>query len=234
MFTEEESAAQNVDFATRADRRSQPGTTADIGAYNAFWWDWGTVLASRRASLIVDPPDGKLPPLTPEAQNRKVQEAETRRGIETDAPTPGGWVNNLGSGGLRVRCLVGFNSGPPMTPNAYNNNVQLIQTAEYLAILNEMITIRIIPLDGRPHGRSVNGPAIREAAGKETRWSLTQATSGPQRSRIPGSQSDLLLNLAQTCIWSNASHASMAIRSLTNSRCATRQCGQNRGPRSFP
>ena len=66
--------------------------------------------------------------------------------------TPGGWVEDLGSDGLQVRCIVGFNSGPPMTPGGYNQNVQLFQTEDHVVLLNEMVhNARIIPLDGRAH-----------------------------------------------------------------------------------
>ena len=54
---------------------------------------------------------------------------------------------------LADRCLMGFNAGPPMTPGAYNNNVQIVQTPGAIVILNEMVhNARIIPTDGRPHG----------------------------------------------------------------------------------
>ncbi len=63
---------------------------------------------------------------------------------------PGGFVEDLGPSGLQVRCILGFNSGPPMTPSAYNNNVQLFQTADYVVLLNEMVhDVRIVPLNGR-------------------------------------------------------------------------------------
>jgi hypothetical protein len=127
----------------------------NVGDYNQFWYDRGTQIAgAKRTSLITDPPDGRIPPLTPEAQRQRDALAERRRGVEMDVPTPGGWVHDLGPGGLRVRCIMGFNSGPPMTPSAYNNNVQIFQTPTQVVLLNEMIhDTRVIPLDGRPHGR---------------------------------------------------------------------------------
>ena len=139
----------------------------NVGDYNQFWYDRGTEVAgTRRTSLIIDPPDGRVPALTPEAQKRKDALTEARRGLDMDAPLPGGWVHDLGPGGLRVRCILGFSSGPPMTPSAYNNNVQLFQTSEHLVILNEMIhDTRIVPLDGRPHG------TLRQWAGDSRgRW----------------------------------------------------------------
>ena len=114
-----------------------------VGSYNQLWFDRGTeVLADRRSSLIVDPPDGRIPALTPEARRRADAVAAIRR-----RPPRGPEDRRVGA-----RCIVGFNSGPPMSPSAYNNNMQLFQTPEYVAILNEMVhDVRIIPLDGREH-----------------------------------------------------------------------------------
>ena len=116
-----------------------------------IWFDRGTtVVGSRRTSLIVDPPDGRLPPLTATAAAKRAAVREARRGVSFHAPTPGGFVEDLGPGGLQLRCLTGLNSGPPMTPDTYNNNVQVFQTPEYVALLNEMNhSVRVIPLDGR-------------------------------------------------------------------------------------
>ena len=114
-----------------------------IGSYNQYWFDRGTeVIASRRTSLIVDPPDGRIPALTLRAQKRADAVAEIRR-----RPAHGPEDRNVAA-----RCIVGFNSGPPMNPSAYNNNMQVFQTPEYVVILNEMVhDSRIIPLDGRSH-----------------------------------------------------------------------------------
>ena len=123
------------------------------GFYNNFWLDEGTkIVGTRRTSLIVDPPEGKIPPLTPASQEQQAATAEARRGVLFHQPTPGGGVEDLGPGGLQLRCITGFNAGPPMTPGGYNNNVQLFQTADYVALLNEMNhNFRIIPLDGPAH-----------------------------------------------------------------------------------
>lgn len=122
-----------------------------VGNYNQFWMDHGT-RATNRTSLVVDPLDGRIPALTPEGEARRVAGTEEGRGRRRHTPTPGGFVEDLGPGGLQVRCILGFNSGPPMTPSAYNNNMQLIQTADHVVVLNEMVhNARIIPLDGRPH-----------------------------------------------------------------------------------
>jgi len=110
------------------------------------WWDPGTRrLVDRRTSLIVDPEDGRLPPLTEEAKQRAAARAQSRpRGALPDGP------EDLG---LNVRCLLWATAGPPMLPGVYNNNVQFVQTRDAIAIVNEMIhDARIVPTDGRPHG----------------------------------------------------------------------------------
>ena len=140
-----------------------------VGNYNQFWFDRGTtVVETNRSSLVVDPPDGRIPPLTPAAQAQQAAMAEARKGVGGHEPTPGGWLDDLGANGLQVRCILGFNSGPPMTPSAYNNNVQLIQTQDQVVILNEMNhNARIVPLDGRPH----LGPELRQWVGDSRgRW----------------------------------------------------------------
>ena len=108
------------------------------------WWDPGTsVMKDRRTSLIVDPPDGRVPPLTPGAQKRQ---AGRGRGSRNNPEAP----EDLA---LNERCILFGSAGPPMMPGVYNNNVQFIQTKEHVVIFNEMIhEARIVPMDGRPHG----------------------------------------------------------------------------------
>jgi hypothetical protein len=118
--------------------------TEDLAsAYNEFWWDRGTkVVATRRTSLVIDPPDGRIPPLTPDAKKRMAALDElNQRAAEGPEDRP-----------LSERCILRPNSGPPMTPTGYNNNFQLIQAPGYVVIFNEQIhDARIIPTDGRPH-----------------------------------------------------------------------------------
>jgi len=126
-----------------------------VGNYNEFWYDGNKkVVGTKRTSLIVDPADGRLPPLTPAAQKKEAAITEARKGTGRHEPTPGGFVEDLGPGGLQVRCILGFNSGPPITPGAYNQNVQIFQSGDNVVLLNEMIhNARIVPMDGRPHGK---------------------------------------------------------------------------------
>lgn len=148
-FEKAASQSRNVDNnreTTPTARGVVNGTveTEDLAnAYNEFWWDRGTkVVGTRRTSLIVDPPDGRVPALTPQAQKRM---AELGKANERLAEGPEDRP-------LSERCIVRPNSGPPMIPGGYNNNFQLIQNAGYVVIFNEQIhDARIIPTDGRPH-----------------------------------------------------------------------------------
>ena len=110
------------------------------------------MISTRRTSLVTDPPDGRIPPPTPAADAKRAALAEARKDTDAHEPTPGGWVEDIGPNGLQVRCITGFNAGPPMTPGGYNNNVQLFQTEDPVVLYNEMNhDPRIVPLDGRPH-----------------------------------------------------------------------------------
>jgi len=112
-----------------------PGT----GNYNQFWVverDWH----DRRTSLIMDPPDGKMPAMTPEAQKRRAAEIERRKAHAFEDPE----VFPLGE-----RCV---NFGIPRLQAGYNSYVQIVQSPGYVMIMNEMAhDARVIPLDGRPH-----------------------------------------------------------------------------------
>ena len=146
FFTEQEALQyeKQVREQNNADRRDG-GAQADVNrAYNDFWYDRGTkVVGNRRTSLIVDPPDGKVPALTPEAQKRQADRAAAGREHQFDGPE---------NRALTERCLVWPTAGPPMMPSFYNNNYQIVQGPGYVMILVEMVhDVRIIPTDGRPH-----------------------------------------------------------------------------------
>jgi len=138
-----------AEFAKRSvserdkDSREGGGTEADVArAYPEVWWDYGRS-ASNQTSLVIDPADGKLPALTAAglAKKAKLQEARNRNAWGPEDRSVG------------ERCIMGFNSGPPMLSGAYNNNVQIIQSKDSVVLLNEMVhNARVIPLDGRPHG----------------------------------------------------------------------------------
>jgi hypothetical protein len=154
VLTDEELAAFEKRTNEGRDKDRRDGSAdADVGrAYNQFWWDFGNKVTGNRTSLIVDPPDGKIPPLTPEGQKRTA----ARRNFQDGGPRTEGSIgrgfDSYDDRPLQERCLSWSVSGPPMVPGAYNNNVQLLQTKDSVVIINEMIhDHRIIPLDGRPH-----------------------------------------------------------------------------------
>ncbi|HYR82714.1 MAG TPA: hypothetical protein VE422_01395 [Terriglobia bacterium] len=146
FFTEKEAADYEKRLLEQGNRDRRTGSAeADVaGAYNEFWFERGSkIVGSRRTSLIIDPPDGKIPALTPEAQKRQAARAEYRRLHPADGPA------DLS---LNNRCILWPTAGPPMLPGGYNNNYQIVQSPGYVVILVEMIhDARIIPLDGRPH-----------------------------------------------------------------------------------
>jgi hypothetical protein len=96
----------------------------------------------KRSSLIVDPANGKLPPLTPEGQSRVAARLAARAAR--------GPADSWEDRGLQERCILYH--GVPPSPTGYNNNYHIAQTPEYVAIRYEMLAeVRFIPLDGRPH-----------------------------------------------------------------------------------
>ena len=133
---------RNLRLWEGAARTTEAG--GNVGAYNNFWMDRGTrVIETLRTSLIIDPPNGRLPELTEAGQAR----ARIARGsFAVEFPES---YTDLSS---YDRCIQGFNAGPPITPGGYNQNVQIFQTPDHLVMLTEMVhTARIIPLDGQPH-----------------------------------------------------------------------------------
>ena len=153
LYTEEEAAEFEARRLAEIAALDEEEPADIVGNYNQFWFDRGTtVVQTNRTSLVTDPADGRIPPLTAAAEARRAAEAQAREGTGRHMPTPGGFTEDLGSNGLQVRCLMGFNSGPPMEPRAYNNNVQVFQTEDHVVLLTEMVhDARVVPLDGRPH-----------------------------------------------------------------------------------
>ena len=117
VLTAEEAAS--FEEKTARERVDRPPREGDTGTYNRFWVDYGTrVVGDRATSLIVDPPDGRLPPLAADAQ------ARTDAQRATSGQPPAGHEDLS----ITDRCIMGFNSGPPFVPSAYNNTVQILQT----------------------------------------------------------------------------------------------------------
>ena len=161
FLTKEEVAEFERRIFENSNRDRRDGTAeADVArAYNEFWWDRGSkVVPTRRTSLVIDPPDGRVPPLTPEAQRRTAAAAEERK--------QRGPADNPEDRNLWEQCIT---RGVPtvMLPQPYNNNYEIIQTRDHVIILAEMIhDARIVPIDGRKHLPS----AVRQLMGDSIGW----------------------------------------------------------------
>jgi len=148
FFTAQEAAAfeeQRVE-QNNVDRIEGERGASDLArrAYNNVWFDRGThVSSTMRTSLVVDPPDGRVPPFTPEAQ-KKYDAFHAYLALHpSDGPE---------DRSLTERCVLFGATGPPMLPEPYNNNYQIVQISGFVAITSEMNhETRLIPLDGSPH-----------------------------------------------------------------------------------
>ncbi len=155
FLTPEEMAAYEATVFNRSTRE-KPLAAGQVGTYNDFWWDGDSKRAPNfRTSIIVDPPDGRVPALTPQAQRRVDADRAYARQHPADGPE---------DRPLFERCIVFPMTGPPMLPSFYDNhqygplttNYQIVQTPGYVALLMEVMhEMRIIPLygplDGSPH-----------------------------------------------------------------------------------
>jgi hypothetical protein len=134
-----------------------------IGPPN-YWDERGT--PNKQASLVVDPPDGRLPALTPEAQKLQADRAAARRS-RACATQPGGCHDSWEDESLWDRCITRGLVGSVL-PNGYNTGNQIVQSPGYVVFRNEMIhEARVIPVNGRPHGN----PTVRTWMGDSRgRW----------------------------------------------------------------
>ena len=125
------------------------GAAGNVGGYNYFWIDAGDrimmVNGEPRSSIVVDPPNGRIPPLTDAARARQAD--------RTRLASRFGQYDNPENRPLAERCIVSFgsNAGPPMLPNYfYNNNYTIVQTQDHVMIMTEMVhESRRVYLDGR-------------------------------------------------------------------------------------
>ena len=160
-----ESRSQNSD----PDREAPPeggdgstGASGNVGGYNTFWIDRGTdaftVDGKFRTSIIVDPKNGRMPPMTEKARQARAKRfAGFRRGndgtaywIDQDGPGP---YDDMEMRGNAERCLLGFSGATPSFPSLYNNHKTIVQTEDYVMILIEMVhDARIVRMksEGRP------------------------------------------------------------------------------------
>jgi len=183
FFTPEEAEAF---VKSRIDRLNAQSKT-DIHYDDAIWQAENYAkIANRRTSIIIEPRDGKLPPLTPLAQSRLAEQRVAQR-----AARPSGRAQ---SRSLGERCISWGNVGPPMMPPTYNANLQIMQTRGLVLIRHEMMhDARMIYLDGRPHpppsvqwmaGHSVGHWEGRTLVVDTTNFtSLTNFRGSPQNTR---------------------------------------------------
>ena len=196
-LTPQEAADYQKRVLARWDRDNRGGgAEADLGrAYGSVWWDADARLVPvTRTALIVDPPEGKIPPLTSEAQKRLNDARAERLRHPADSPE---------DRPLMDRCLWWPAVGPPMLPSFANNspysplvsNYQFFQGPGYVAIVNEILhESRIIPVDGRPH----LSPRIRKWMGDSRgRWEgdvlIVDTTNFTPKSQFRGSGEKLHL-----------------------------------------
>jgi hypothetical protein len=193
---------------SKGDRSAPPvggdgsiGAAGNVGGYNNFWIDAGTqyfqIDGQKRMSILIDPPDGRVPALTPQARERVA--ARVAR------PTSDAQENDPGFEGatayddperrpLGERCLLGFGStsGPPSLPVLYNNLHQIVQTPDNVMILNEMVhDARVIRIGGKhapPSVRSWLGDSIGRWDGDTL---VVDTTNFSEKTRFRGSSPNL-------------------------------------------
>jgi hypothetical protein len=184
-FTAEEAAAYEKRIVQNRidDPNDGEGNVADP----KVWWERATKLgANRRTSLIVDPPDGRVPALTPAAQKRMADQRAATRLHPADGPT---------DRSLQERCILSPTTGPPMLPGPYNNNYQIVQTRDYVTITVEMIhETRIIAMDGRPHLPQTMRKWLGDSIGHwENNTLVVDTTNFNDKTRFHGSDENLHL-----------------------------------------
>ena len=158
FFTPAEAAEWERQVAeSNEERPPQPGAKG-TGTYNTFYREFGTrTVRTLRTSIITDPPDGRIPSLTPEAAEIKRQRVEAQRILASAQDS-----------GLQDQCLAFATAGPPMLPYSYNSNYQIVRAGSEMVVHVEMIhDARIVHMDGRPHVP----PSIRRWMGDSIgRW----------------------------------------------------------------
>jgi hypothetical protein len=178
----EHQAWQELDGTSEGPLHKTKGSEG-TGAYNVLFYDMGSGLARvdgvKRTSMVVDPPDGKIPPVVPQARERN-RAAAARS------------ASNVKNRGLSERCIFVSMSGPPMLPTLYNNNYQIVQTADSVMIMAEEIhDVRIIRMTAqhRPSNmRSWLGDSVGHWEGDTL---VVETTNFTDQTHFRGSSQDL-------------------------------------------
>ena len=217
VMTREEAAAlerqradrvQRLALPSDGDRNAPPaggdgstGAAGNVGGYNNFWVDNGTeyftIDGQKRMSVIVDPPDGRVPALTAQARQRAASRVArpTSDAQENDPGFEGPTAyDDMERRPLGERCLLGFGStsGPPALPVLYNNLHQIVQTRDTVLILNEMVhDARVVRINGEHLPKT-----IRKWLGDSVgRWDgdtlVVDTTNFSDKTRFRGSSENL-------------------------------------------
>ena len=186
-------AWQELDGTSEGPLHATKGSVG-TGAYNVLFYDMGSELARvdgvKRTSMVVDPPDGKIPPRTPQTRNRPAARA--------------GGTASVKDRGLSERCLYVPMAGPPMLPTLYNNNYEIVQTPDAVMILSEEIhDARIIRMNA-----THVAPEIRRWLGDSIgRWEgdtlVVETTNFTDQTRFRGSSKDLKITERFTRVAAN-------------------------------
>ena len=219
LLSDEQAAKLEKDVAARkryqdapikADRDAPPvggdgsaGPAGNVGGYNSFWIDSGSrysvIEGQRRASILIDPPDGRIPQMTPAARQRLARNVRPTSDQSAREDDPGfegaGAYDDPERRPLGERCLMGFGStsGPPVLPNYFYNNLhQIVQTPDSVLILTEMVhDARVVRMN------SEHAPkAIKKWMGDSIgRWEgdtlVVDTTNFTEKTRYRGSTQDL-------------------------------------------
>jgi hypothetical protein len=154
VLTEEERRKRDADVASRVSF-DRAGSLPGVGAYNEFWMERGAL--NHRTSLVIDPPDGKIPAMTAAGQARASALAAARKANPAES------YETLTA---YDRCISRSLPGA-MLPGFYNHNYQIVQTRDYVVILIEMIhDARIVPLDNRPHASAAVRSWLGDSRGR--------------------------------------------------------------------
>ena len=209
---EQQAAARKAygDTPLKADRSAPPvggdgsaGPAGNVGGYNSFWIDAGSLYSvvdgRKRASILIDPPDGRIPQMTPQARQRfarNVRPTSDQTAREDDPGFEGnGAYDDPERRPLGERCLMGFGStsGPPALPNYFYNNLhQIVQTKDQVLILTEMVhDARVIRLNGE-HLPKTMTKWMGDSVG---RWEgdtlVVDTTNFSEKTRFRGSTANL-------------------------------------------
>ena len=187
FMTPEEVVAYEHEALEREDGRPPDDARTEQSVHPSWWLDYGkTVVKSRRTSLIVDPPDGRIPAMTAEG---KARAAARRAAAQTHGP-----ADSYENRSLQERCIT--RGLPEVTlPGPYNNNLQIVQAPGYVMLFTEMIhDARVVPMDGRPH----NSPSVRAWMGDSRgHWEgdtlVVDTTNFTDRTSFRGSAENLHL-----------------------------------------